>query len=82
LFEGICFTGEMTLRGVILPVGGVKEKAIAAKRAGKLHSRPVQLLFLPSLQLLGFKKVVLPKNNKKNLADVSKNIKVNVSSMT
>jgi len=56
----LAMTGEITLRGMVLPVGGIKEKIIAAHRAG-------------------IKKVVLPLENEKDLADVPDEIKEELS---
>lgn len=46
----VAMTGEVTLRGRVLPIGGLKEKIIAAHRAG-------------------VKQVIIPENNKKDLAE-------------
>lgn len=51
----VAMTGEITLRGRILPIGGLKEKLLAAKRAE-------------------IKKVLVPEDNKRNIAEISKEI--------
>ena len=52
----IAMTGEITLRGRVLPIGGLKEKLIAALRAGVT-------------------KVLIPKDNEKDLAEIPDDVK-------
>ncbi len=52
----IAMTGEITLSGAVLPVGGIKEKILAAHRAG-------------------IKKVILPKENERDLEDVPEDVR-------
>jgi ATP-dependent Lon protease len=52
----VAMTGEVTLRGRVLPIGGLKEKLLAALRGG-------------------IKKVLIPEENQKDLADIPANVK-------
>jgi ATP-dependent Lon protease len=54
--KDIAMTGEITLRGRVLPIGGLKEKLLAALRGG-------------------IKKVLIPQDNAKDLADIPDNVK-------
>jgi len=49
-------TGEVTLRGRVLPIGGLKEKLLAALRGG-------------------IKKVLIPEENAKDLAEIPASVK-------
>ncbi len=61
VYRDTAMTGEITLRGRVLPIGGLKEKILAAHRGG-------------------IKKVIIPKENEKDLKDiphaVSKQVKI------
>ena len=51
----VAMTGEITLRGRVLPIGGLKEKLLAAHRGG-------------------ITTVIIPEENRKDLADIPENI--------
>ncbi len=55
----LAMTGEITLRGRVLPIGGLKEKLLAAHRGD-------------------IRKVIIPKDNEKDLADVPANVLKNL----
>ncbi|MBN07381.1 MAG: endopeptidase La [Rhodospirillaceae bacterium] len=57
--KDVAMTGEVTLRGRVLPIGGLKEKLLAALRGG-------------------IRKVLIPKENEKDLADIPDNVKRNL----
>ncbi len=59
----VAMTGEITLRGRVLPIGGLKEKSLAAHRAG-------------------IRKVLLPKDNEKDLADIPDSVKQDMEFVT
>ena len=55
----VAMTGEITLRGQVLPVGGLKEKLLAAQRGG-------------------IKRVVIPKENERDLKEVPDTVKADL----
>lgn len=59
----VAMTGEVTLRGKVLAIGGLKEKSLAAFRAG-------------------YKRLIIPKENEKDLTDVPDEVKSKVQIIT
>jgi len=55
----VAMTGEITLRGLVLPVGGIKQKVLAAKRAG------IKSVILPKLNEKDLEEV--PESIKENM---------------
>src|SRR5207247_5197948 len=47
--EDVAMTGEITLSGLVLPVGGIREKALAARRHG-IHTFILPALNAPDLE--------------------------------
>jgi ATP-dependent Lon protease len=60
VYKHVGMTGEITLRGRVLPIGGVREKILAAYRAG-------------------LKVVILPEKNMKDLVDVPKKVRTDMT---
>lgn len=61
--KNVAMTGEITLRGRVLPIGGLKEKVLGALRAG-------------------IRTVIIPEKNKKDLVEISKNVKRKIKFVT
>ena len=61
--SNVAMTGEISLKGKALPIGGLKEKSMAAYKAG-------------------CDTVIIPKENTKDLAEISDEVKASVTFVT